>query len=122
MSQRTPREPWQDAPLDSGIAPLVDAINATGWMVTHESCEGHPGREGWGDFPYVVLTADDPARVTAWVDAAEAKRRRKRGSLFKDDRLIIAIYEGQGFWRVRGPERIAGDENTRIIQALRDTL
>ena len=121
MSKRTPREPWQDAPLDPGIAPLVEAVRAAG-METVESCEGHAGREGWGDFPYIVLRCDDPARVTAWVDRAEAQRRRRRGAAFRQDRLILAIYEGDGLWRVRGPERIAGDENARIIAALRDTL
>jgi len=28
-------------PLDKGIAPLVQAMNKTGWIMTYSSCEGH---------------------------------------------------------------------------------
>jgi hypothetical protein len=114
------REPWQDAPLDPGIAPLVRAMNATGWLTTLESCEGHPGR-GDNDAPYVVFECADAACVTEWVDRAQAARLEWLEATFVEDVLITATYEGRDTWRLRG-QYVSPAENARIIQALREAL
>jgi hypothetical protein len=36
-----PPEPFPPGFIEAGIAPLVDALNATRWFVTQGSCEGH---------------------------------------------------------------------------------
>lgn len=40
--------------IDKGIRPLVDAMNATGWIETVSSCQGHP-RDAANETPYVAF-------------------------------------------------------------------
>lgn len=110
---------WMSEPPDPGIVSLVNAINATRWMTTLESCAGHPGEVG-RDFPYVVLWSAAWADVLAWVTRANRHRVAQPGAMFGDDVLIRATWDGELF-TIYG-QYISPSENERIILALLETL
>lgn len=84
------------ASIEPGIRPLVDAINATGWLRTRQSCEGHPEREE-GPWVWVQLhSASRLPELLEWMDRANA---------LLPEWLIACTYIGswQGPWfEVRG--------------------
>lgn len=54
MSETENLEPWQRIPIEPGVAPLVDVMNAHPAIRTIASCHGHIER---GTGPYVYFAA-----------------------------------------------------------------
>lgn len=121
MADGVADDAWRTAPIDSGIVHLIRAMNATGWIETIESCEGHPGEKASREYPYVVFHSQHNDNVIRWIDRAQLRRRALPQAMFRDDLILWALYEGMGQWRIQGLY-ISPDENARIIQALYETI
>lgn len=126
-SAHPPDSDPQSPAIDPEIRPLVDAINATGWMETIQSCAGHPEKPALVHPEVWVLLPNSPApdfsRFYRWVE--RATRMRQWRSVNKRDRLIdvyfLGWYHFGAYFAVCG-RYIDAEENALIRATLLDAL
>ena len=114
--------------IDSGIRTLVRAINATGWMETISSCEGHPERDG-AYSAHVELLIRTPqleglGLFFDWIALANVLRR-SISPVYRDADLIGVDYFRKtqfGYYFVVYGSFLNAVENQRIIQALTEAI
>jgi hypothetical protein len=114
------------AGADPEIRTLVDAINATSWLETIQSCAGHPERPALAAPEVWVLLRNpqpDFVRFYKWIE--RATRMRQGRSVNKTDRLIdvyfLGWYHFGAYFAVCG-RYIDADENALIRACLLDAL